>query len=194
MTPPGTCRHSLSAVVARPTVSRRRLLAGFAAVALVGPLVGCGGEDPDAPPEISYGRDVCDSCGMIISEARFAAAYRTADGTTRRFDDLGDMVDYGLETSELGGARVWVHDYDTEEWLEAPAATYVLAAGFETPMSRGVVAFSTRAAAEALATDLDGDVLSWDELVAVARDGGLEPQGPAPTPDRDDNTQEETTG
>ena len=26
------------------------------------------------PPEINFGQDTCDACGMIISEARFAAA------------------------------------------------------------------------------------------------------------------------
>lgn len=159
-------------------LSRRHLLLAGAGVALMG-LVGCGGEDTDGPPEISYGRDVCDSCGMIISEPRFAAAYRTADGTARRFDDLGDMVATGLESGELEDGRAWVHDFGTEEWIEAPAAIYVLAVGFETPMSRGVVAFADQPAADAHATEVGGEVLSWDELVQVAREGGLEPQGPA---------------
>ncbi len=165
--------------MAVPIAPRHRVpFPAVVALVLVAMLAACGGDDPDQPPEISYGRDVCDSCRMIISEPRFAAAYRASDGTVRRFDDLGDMVTYGLDTAELDGARAWVHDYETEEWIEAPEAIYVLAAGLETPMSRGVVGFAESSRAEAYGAEVEGRVLDWEELVQVAREGGLEPQGP----------------
>ena len=46
------------------------------------------------PPEIHYGEDVCDACGMLISEAKFAAASVDQDGTAHKFDDIGDLLDY----------------------------------------------------------------------------------------------------
>ena len=32
------------------------------------------------PPEIAYGQDTCDACGMIISDAKFAAATLLTSG------------------------------------------------------------------------------------------------------------------
>ncbi|UCC51087.1 MAG: hypothetical protein JSV68_18550, partial [Anaerolineaceae bacterium] len=50
--------------------------------------VGCGQTtNLEEPPQIVYGQDVCERCGMIISEEKFAAAYWTAGGEARRFDD-----------------------------------------------------------------------------------------------------------
>lgn len=141
-------------------------------VGLVTIVAACGGSEASGPPEISYGRDVCDECHMIISEARFAASYRL-DGETRKFDDIGDMVVYGLRNEELDDASAWVHDYDTEEWVEAVRATFVRARGLETPMAWGVVAYAEEADAEAFAADVGGEVMGWSELVRGVEDGSI---------------------
>lgn len=158
------------------------------ALALVGTLLflgavagACGGTDPDVPPEISYGRDVCDECGMIISEARFAAAYRRPDGDVRKFDDVGDMVVYGRKTGELSRARPWVHDYRTRKWLDARKAWYVASDAVDTPMGRGVVAFAKKSSAEAFAKERRGAVLDWKDL--LARPERPEQSGATPIPD-----------
>ncbi len=44
------------------------------------------------PGEIKLGRDVCENCGMIISDPRFLAEIRLADGKLHKFDDVGDAV------------------------------------------------------------------------------------------------------
>jgi copper chaperone NosL len=49
------------------------------------------------PPEILYEQDVCASCGMIISEPRFAAATILTNGEGRKFDDIGEMLVYHME-------------------------------------------------------------------------------------------------
>ena len=51
---------------------------------------------------------------MIISEARFASAYRLANGTEKVFDDVGEMLKHGHKTGELADAEAWVHDFETE--------------------------------------------------------------------------------
>ncbi len=43
------------------------------------------------PPKLFYGEDVCDECGMIISDRRFASGYTTKQGISRKFDDIGGM-------------------------------------------------------------------------------------------------------
>lgn len=123
------------------------------------------GADATGPPEIVYGRDLCIECGMLITEPRFAAAYRI-DGEARPFDDIGGMLLYGTETGELSATSVaaWVHDRDTGEWIAAGAAHYVIAEGAVTPMGYGIVAFLDPARAAEYAAGYDTDVHSWTDL------------------------------
>jgi copper chaperone NosL len=116
----------------------------------------------DEPPDIRYGEDSCDRCLMIINEARFAAAYVTEAGQTRRFDDIGGMVAYTDEISE-DGAVFWVHDFDTEEWLKAEEAFYVESQQ-QTPMGFGIIAFADQQRAEQWAMENDGVILSFSDL------------------------------
>lgn len=132
---------------------------------------GCGGAPAvDQPPEIRYGEDVCDTCAMIISEPRFASAYYTPEGEARRFDDTGGLVTYYLEREEEV-ASFWVHDYETEAWLEANEAFFVVSDDFFTPMAFGVVAVGDLGRASALAEENQGEVMSFEELVNYFRGG-----------------------
>jgi nitrous oxide reductase accessory protein NosL len=66
-------------------------------------LAACGGA-PGAeptPPTIHYGEDICDICGMIISEERHAASYVTEDGVGHAFDDIGDKENIQNEEDSL---------------------------------------------------------------------------------------------
>ncbi len=116
------------------------------------------------PPDIVYGQDICDACGMIISEARFAAAAALANGEALKFDDIGDMLRYRAAHSDLAVAAWFVHDHPSETWLNAANATYVLSPEVATPMGHGLAAFSDPAAADAFAAEFHGEVLSWESL------------------------------
>ncbi len=116
------------------------------------------------PPQIRYGRDVCAQCGMIISEARFAAAYITKRGDWRFFDDIGDMLEFS-RTHREAVAVFWVHDYESDEWLKADSAFFVHSVQLRTPMGHGIVALSSRERAEQLARQVQGQVLHFTELL-----------------------------
>ena len=127
-------------------------------------LAGCtSGPNLEEPPDIRYGEDVCDRCMMIINEAKYAAAYVTPDGEVRRFDDIGGMAAYIDETPE-DVAVLWVHDYDTEEWLKADEAFYVGSKDLATPMGFGIIAFADRERAEEWAIEKSGTVRTYSEL------------------------------
>lgn len=128
-------------------------------------LVACNTQGPtDEPPEIAYGRDVCDACGMIIDEARFAASYVTITGEVRRFESIEDMLSYH-EAHQEKVHLFWVHNYESEEWVRADGAFFVQSEMLQTPMGGGLIAAATEAQAQALALTWHGDVLTFTALL-----------------------------
>jgi copper chaperone NosL len=149
----------------------KRYLAVLLAVVLL-LTAACGGAsvEPGTPPTIVYGEDVCDHCGMIINDERFAAgAVVQMDGDRyehRRFDDIGDMFAFAQELEENSAERVvtlFVHDYESLEWIEADQAHFVKAASLRTPMGSGLVAFGNGEVAKEQAAVWQGEVLNFDE-------------------------------
>jgi copper chaperone NosL len=145
----------------------------------------------EGPPDINYGRDVCFECGMIISETRFASAYRLADGTEKLFDDVGGMLKHGHASGEIGAAEAWVHDYTTEEWVAADQAYFIVTRSVMTPMAFGIVSFGDEGRALAFARDIDADVVDWATVLALPPDelrtiaDHAEHGDPAPTDSND---------
>lgn len=135
------------------------------------------GEVTASPPEIRYGETICVECNMIISDVRFAAGYahEVAPGRYESipFDDIGDMLFYAAKHPEHNVTNWYVHDYDTEEWLDGVQAVYVFSHGLQTPMGQGVAAFATQEQADALLETLDGESFDWAELQRRAAAGEL---------------------
>lgn len=127
----------------------------------------------EEPPVIAYGQDVCNRCGMIIEEPRFAAAYVTPQGDVRHFDDIGDMVAHHQERGEEVHV-FWVHDYTTEEWLKASEAYFVISEDLLTPMGSGILAAADQDTANRLAAEWNGESLTFDALLAQAQAGLIE--------------------
>lgn len=158
----------------RAVPTRAIPLAAAATLLVAGALLAAcqGGGDPLAPPDIAYGEDVCDQCGMIISDERFAAAaiVETAPGQTeaRRFDDIGDMLAYREANPEVDVRRWWVHDHDSLAWIDAQEATYVQSEAIGSPMGFGLAAFADAAAAEAKLAEWGGETLDFEALSGVA--------------------------
>ncbi len=142
------------------------LVAAF--VAALGVLSACAGQSTDVrPPEIVYGQDMCDECGMLISEPQFAAALVLENGDPVKFDDLGELFHYPERHPDSAVKAWFVHDFNTEAWVNAEAATYVVVPGFATPMGFGVAAFEQRADAEAFAAE-QGEaaaVLTFEQIM-----------------------------
>ncbi len=121
-----------------------------------------------AAPTIHFGEDMCSDCGMIINDPRFAAAYAAQQGEgsyqTFIFDDIGDMLHHMQQNLTLTGAGWWVHDYNSEEWIDATAAFYVVGEEIKTPMNHGIAAFAEEEAANSFAAEMQATVLDWDKV------------------------------
>jgi len=126
---------------------------------------GCGGEATLEPPTIHYGQAVCDLCGMIVSDERFAAAevvIRDGRAETRFFDDTGEIFE--LEVPEGVEFAWYVHDMRTLEWIEAGEAVFLRSEELRTPMGLGIAAFASRTAAESAQTDFGGELYNLGDL------------------------------
>ncbi len=141
-------------------------------------LAACAQGTPElAPPEIRYGEDVCAECNMIISDERFASAigYEVAPGRyeTASFDDIGDMLDYAANHPDQPPVAWYVHDYESKEWTNATAASYVVTDKVATPMASGIIAFASSERADAMARSLGLDILDWETLMAQHASGQI---------------------
>ena len=147
-----------------------RTIASIALFAVMA--AGCAAADASGPPEIRYGRDICVECNMIISEARFATAYRLADGTNKKFDDVGNMVIH-LDATGDSPTEMWVHDFETEAWVTAEAAFFVPTLSVASPMGHSILSFSDEGRAQAFANDVDGEVIDWATVRSLPIMNGL---------------------
>lgn len=53
---------------------------------------------------------------------------------------------------------VWVHDYNSEEWIDAEAAFFVESNAIKSPMGHGLAAFADKSAAEQFAAEVEAGV------------------------------------
>lgn len=142
------------------------------ALVVVGVLIllgGCSRNEGMTPPKVHYGEDVCALCVMIISDERFAAAIvAPADGErfVALYDDIGDML-VDDEAMSRPGAVMWVHDFDSSEWIDARSAFYCAKSELVTPMASGIAAFKTRGAAQRIATEYSGTVVDYAGLIEL---------------------------
>ena len=138
-------------------------------------LAACSKVDPDAPPDLAYGQDICAQCSMIVSDERFACALivQQDDGAfaTLAFDDIGDMAQYEARKPALPIHKRWVHDYDTGAWLLAQDAYFTRSTNLQTPMGSGVAAHASRDESAAFARKhaTNGKVMRWSDLVDAGR-------------------------
>jgi copper chaperone NosL len=111
---------------------------------------------------------------MIISEERYAAGYITDSGEEFIFDDIGDLVKAYMQ--DQGDIKAtFVHDYDNHTWIRGENAYYVLSPNLPTPMLSGLAAFPSIEMAEEFSAEMDGQVLTFDELLTYYRENSPEP-------------------
>ena len=132
---------------------------------------------PEGPPSVTVDRTPCAGCGMLVSDTRYVAAYRSTNDV-RIFDDLHCLLE---ELSGVADAPVaetiWLRDAAGDQWLSAAAATVVRSPAIRSPMGGGMLAFSTPETAQHHGATLASAQLTsfaeirrdWDRL---ARQGG----------------------
>jgi hypothetical protein len=107
-------------------------------------LTGCSGDSGTGPGAVTWDRDACERCRMVLSDRRFAAQIRVPaeqEGKRSklyRFDDVGCAVLWLDQQpfKDRPGIEIWVTDHQTGEWIDARTANYVRVKN--TPMEYGL--------------------------------------------------------
>lgn len=132
-------------------------------------LVGCGkAATAPAPPVIHYGEDVSAGCGMIIDDPRFAVGALPDRGKPLLFDDIGDFLDY-RQAHQLSLSAVFVHDYDSKDWVRADTAWFVWSPAVHSPDGSGLAAFASEVSARQFQAGHGGQLYPWAELQSQHR-------------------------
>jgi copper chaperone NosL len=125
-------------------------------------------QEPPAKPADIREQDACARCKMPISDVRYAAELIDKAGALRKYDEIGCFVnDVKLKFPKRNFRASFVMDYDKKQWLKAEDAFFVRSEQIRTPMSGGIVAFSEKNRADAVASQFQGQVLKYEDLFTL---------------------------
>jgi copper chaperone NosL len=131
---------------------------------------GCGGV---TPAKLDTKNDQCASCRMVVSSQKTAAQVVAPYQEPKFFDDLGCLNQF-LEASPLPkGARIFVADYRTGEWVPAQSAVYTNAGAPMGAMGSSIIAHASAASRAADRSAAGAAVTAAAALPALAKAGGL---------------------
>jgi nitrous oxide reductase accessory protein NosL len=140
-------------------------------------LTGCSKTEDAGPPEIHFGQDTCQACGMIIQDERYAAAVVTvsAGGSVEKhaFDDIGEMLEFAPPQGAQQ-VRRYVREVTTRQWLDASRATLVKSTQVQTPMGSGIVAYGDAQAARVAAKAHGGTVITPESTTAASEEAATD--------------------
>ncbi len=125
---------------------------------------GCGSESDAGPPTIRYDDSICDECGMIISDERFATATIIQGDRGNEpmiFDDFNCQIIFENKHTDLTITGRWSNDYSSKEWLETQNAWFVKSPNLRTPMASNMAAFASKEEAQSFAKTIDGDTVDF---------------------------------
>lgn len=123
-------------------------------------LAACFDEKKSGPVDIQWGREMCEQCGMIIDDPRFAAEVRDDKDKIHKFDDVGDAILW-LAKNNLkpeAAKEIWVGNMDTGKWMDARAAHFVRVR--TSPMGHGFGAVAAPRDGSLTFTEMQGMVLA----------------------------------
>lgn len=117
------------------------------------------------PQPLHYGAQTCAHCVMTLSDARYGAELVTRTGKTYAFDSVECLAAFIDGVDEAAVHSLWVTDFSQPETLiRVEDAIFLHSPALRSPMGAGLAAFP----AEAPPADLDGTLLDWPAVRALA--------------------------
>jgi copper chaperone NosL len=105
----------------------------------------CGSGAPS--PAAAQGGVPCSRCAMVVVDWKLAAQLVARGEEPRFFDDIGCLAAFLAAHPAVPGARAFVADHRSGEWVDADLAVYSRDEAIATPMGSHIVAHATEGAA-----------------------------------------------
>lgn len=105
------------------------------AVLVVAGLVARSQRLASGPVDVTWDKEPCAHCHMLLSEPGFAAQLQTADGAVLNFDDVGCLFAWERELQPRVHAT-WFHHLGEERWLGPGEVAFL--PGQHSPMAFGL--------------------------------------------------------
>ena len=123
------------------------------------------------PQPISYGKDVCAYCSMIIVDQQHGSELITAKGRIYKYDSIECLINDTKDQDESEIAMKLCNHYHTPgELIPIEQASFLISEGIPSPMGAFLTAFDTNSSAIKAKEEHGGSVFSWDELLEHWKD------------------------
>ena len=137
-------------------------------VLMIGGATGC--RSNAQGPSIQVGKAVCETCGMTVNDARFAALAEDRS-TVHTYDSIECLLKGRRASGETSAEGIWIMDFDTQTLRPASAVT-IVKGDFPSPMGGGYAAFADLAQARATAEAHNGRLGTLDQALSGRLQGG----------------------
>ncbi len=123
------------------------------------------------PRALVVGEDACRYCRMTIDDVRYGAMVITATGRVETFDAVECLAAFVAALPPDAPPRaVYVANFDApSEWLSTREARYLYRSRLRSPMGRELAAFAPAASEVALRERYGGDVIGWQDVLALVQ-------------------------
>ena len=123
------------------------------------------------PKPVHIHEDEGEYCRMRISDLRFDAQIVNTKGKAFKFDAIECAANYWVENREdLKGAKIWVSDFDEpKKFLSHEDAVFIKSNEIQSPMGESLLALSSPEEAEQHLSEYDGDQVTWEKILKIAR-------------------------
>ena len=120
---------------------------------------------------ISYGKDVCKYCSMIIVDKQHGSEVVTEKGKVFKFDSIECLLNFsnGADQSEVA-MKLGNHYGEPGELIMLEEASFLISEGLPSPMGAFLTAFESEAMAEEAKKKFGGKIYNWDELLEHWKD------------------------
>lgn len=124
------------------------------------------------PEPFVVGKDECFVCKMGMADLKFGGEVITTKGKIYKFDDIGCMISY-LKSGSLDEKQIAKKlsiDYNKQnEFVDVSNAWFLASKDLKSPMKSNTAGFATKANAEIVAKEKNGDIVNWTELYQRTR-------------------------
>jgi nitrous oxide reductase accessory protein NosL len=138
-------------------------------------------------PQMIPAEQSCGVCGMYPAKfVKWQSQVIFTDNKMVPFDGCKDMFKYVLDMAKYDKhhtakdiAAVWVKDYNTGNWLDGTAVSYLVGSSEMGPMGKELIPFGDPTAALAFKKEKSGMIMNYDDVTMddIKKLGGMKMEG-----------------